>query len=330
MYTLTSYLRQILTIVIFTILGMSNTSIAQVSTNDVCLDGDCSPEIFSIQLDERPLPSVYTNERTDKFKQAYQTFLIIKNNDSQLQGWQIRYNAFELAGKSCLRYYQLESTFGDEYLHNNAFKQFVDQLDGGGGSIVQDGFNSSRRGINLENRMNRKCPSEVRATEKETGPRMENLPLEYNRMGIALGYFDEEGNILKALEEPEKPDTYTPPTRKPSKKERIARMKEKVAELPEEFVIQQRPTKLTEAYQAAQPKMDELQDFSQQAKPELAGLEDIQKQLNDVAEQLKDLQNTQLKFPKQDLNDQLEDQRKRNKALEDQAQELAKQEENLD
>jgi len=207
---------------------LSNLSVIQAQKNTICKEGDCSQEVFKIQLNEPLTPSsgTYNSQRTDNFIQAYKAFQQIKTTYANTYAWKIKFESSQLGGKSCLRHYQLESRFGNEYLQNAEFKKFIDANASNADDFEKDGFKNARKGNNLKTRMNSNCPDKAKESEKGTNP--QDLPMAYHNLGIRLGYFDNQGNILKPVLEP----TFIKDLSKLSKRKQVAALKEKVNNLP--------------------------------------------------------------------------------------------------
>ncbi|KAA3631929.1 MAG: hypothetical protein DWQ02_15620, partial [Bacteroidetes bacterium] len=231
---------------------------SQTSTDPICQEGDCPVEIFNIKLNEPIQPEQYTAERTENFKQAYLVFRAIKAELQTKLDWRDKYDAFQLGGASCLRYYQLESAFGHEFLKNPEFKAFIEKDDPEGAKqMTQNGFRSSRRAANLSIRMDSNCPDQKRTAEKKGGTALSATKNEYQELGYALGYFDKDGNVIKELEQPKE---YKPRDRM-SKNERVERLNQKVAELPIGPEEQQQLEKAAQDLKTAAPKFEGLKNF---------------------------------------------------------------------
>ncbi|MEM8524533.1 MAG: hypothetical protein AAGG68_07805 [Bacteroidota bacterium] len=189
---------------LLTILLLTSTFLL-LAQNDICQDTDCPTALFSIST-------------TGDIQQAYLQFQQLKNSYAKDAAWQSKRDASQIGGQSCLRHYQLESFFASEYVKNKAFRQFVDQQ-GGGNDYVENGFENSRKGINLKKRMEMSCPSEVKAVEKQQEVDLDNLPSEYQQLGKELGYFDEQGNPTEAFVQKEKErETKEQPAKKKVRK----------------------------------------------------------------------------------------------------------------
>lgn len=89
---------------------------AQAQDQTICQEGDCSPAVFTIKMDEPTFPpnGQFTKQRTERIQEAYLAFLKIKKTYNQREAWKSKYAASQLGGKSCLRHYQLESYFSHE------------------------------------------------------------------------------------------------------------------------------------------------------------------------------------------------------------------------
>ncbi|MCF8246869.1 MAG: hypothetical protein K9J37_06430 [Saprospiraceae bacterium] len=227
------------------------TSLQAQSNAAICQDGDCPSSVFSIQLDEPLKPESFSSDRTERFQQAYLSFLPIKNGYARNDDWQDEYEDSQLGGKSCLRHYQLEAMFAHEYVQNADFKKFVDGNAPNASSFVQDGFASSRKGLNLAKRMKDNCPKEVKDVQDKKGPSLDDFPPTYQRLGQELGYFDEKGKMLKPLDAPEEQQDDS----KLNKKEQIAQLKQQVDQLPVGQEMKDKIGGVKNALGAARPKL---------------------------------------------------------------------------
>ena len=242
---------------------------AQTDPKSICKEGDCSPAIFNIKMNEpsEPIPAGnFTKERTDRFKQAWLSFQNIKKGYAESSEWKAKYKASQLGGKSCLRHYQFESYFANEYVQNADFKKFVDSQASNADNYLENGFESSRKGLNLERRMKRNCPDEFKEVEKAEGPSLVDLPKEYQKQGQQLGYFDEKGNILKPLPVDEKPQ------KKLSKRKQVEQLKQRVSQLPAGSETKQKVDNIAQDLEAAKPKSKKLGSFLKKMLPMAAAL----------------------------------------------------------
>lgn len=234
-------------------------SLGQAQTNNpICAEGDCPTAIFSIQLDEplKPTPlSIFSSQRTEQFKKAYLSFQQIKSSYTSNEDWTDKYEDSQLGGKSCLRHYQLEAQFAYEYVQNPDFKKFVDSKGSDANkSYVKDGFENSRKGMNLSTRMGSSCPDELKELSNKKGPSMNDLPTTYQQLGKELGYFDEKGNLLKPLDTPP-PASKDEDLSKLSKRKQISALKERVQELPVGQAMKDKIGGVKNALGAARPKL---------------------------------------------------------------------------
>ena len=276
--------------ILFIFLGLSSTTIFAQSTGDpVCADGDCSTQFLDIKLEETLQTSTLDSRRTDQFKAAYFRVKQLKQGHEVDGGWKYKYRTNGLNGKSCVRLYQLEGQLVYEYQQNPAFKQFIEQNESDVETWKENGFQSSRKAINMRTRMNDQCPQELKKMDKDEAPKLEDLPPTYMKLGITQGYFDEKGKRTeKKMEDfaPQKtvednPDskdkvatnsnnpssnnaasnssnsTKKDPT-KMSKKEQIADLKDRVSKLP--------------VGPNTKNKIDGIKNGLTKAKPKLGGL----------------------------------------------------------
>jgi uncharacterized coiled-coil DUF342 family protein len=231
---------------------------AQQKNADICKEGDCSANLFSIRLSE-PLqpspPNSYSSERTKHFKEAYQAFQKIKMTYAQKDKWKEKWHESQLGGKSCMRHYQLEAQFSYEYLHNPDFKKFVDSSSSTVGSVVQNGFDSSRKGLNLSRRMSSNCDEEVKDLESKPGPSLAELPKTYQKLGQELRYFDEDGKLMKPLD---LAASTGQDISKMSKGKQVKALKEQLSQMPFEQVMNDKIGGLQNTLGGAQSKLTGL------------------------------------------------------------------------
>lgn len=101
-------------------------SLSGQTGKNVCDEGDCASAILGLEIVVPSGPAVYNQARTDAFIEAFEDFEKAKASYANSPDWKADYEAFNLGGKSCLHHYRLEETFGDEYLNNPGFKQYID------------------------------------------------------------------------------------------------------------------------------------------------------------------------------------------------------------
>ncbi|RME05411.1 MAG: hypothetical protein D6816_08935 [Bacteroidetes bacterium] len=236
---------------IFLLFISVNISVAQ-NASSICGNGDCPSELFSIQLDGASGAGAADASRTERFKKAWQEFQKIKAGYTNDAAWKSKRDASMIGGKNCLRHYQLEAHFAHEYAQNPEFKKFLD-AQGVGNGFTESGFQSSRKGINLKRRMESQCPNELKDLEKNSQPPLQDLSAVYQKLGRALGYFDEQGNLLKPLDPPPAPAGQD--LSKMNKKQTIAYLKDQVAALP--------------VGQTTKSKIDDVKQGLEKAKPRL-------------------------------------------------------------
>ncbi|GJM35852.1 MAG: hypothetical protein DHS20C18_48530 [Saprospiraceae bacterium] len=314
---------------------------AQIAPGNICSDRDCLEEVLNIKLDDplQPAPSEgYSNERTKHFKEAYLAFQGVKEKYAQNPKWQSKYSASQLGGKNCLRHYQLESYFGNEYIQNPAFKAFIDAQGVDGEQFKQLGFNSSRQGLNLEKRMSSQCPQALKKLDKKQGPNMEGVRIAYDKIGRDLGYFDEKGrptqNFMameqerqnKAKEEQAnaKPKKSTP--KKLSKKKRIEQMKSQVAQLPTGTATQQKMNEASEDLISAASNLDKLDEDVNNAMsvvddflPQSVSLKEI---IEDTGDSVDKLSTFKPKSPRPGLSDKLKKLSEQDKAISEEVKDI--------
>ncbi|MEM9526150.1 MAG: hypothetical protein AAGA31_06045 [Bacteroidota bacterium] len=203
-----------------------------LAAQDICDDNNCSEELDKIKLEQPsdPVDGVYSTERTDAFRLAYDQFKSIKNDHQASTDWQSKYNTSSLGGRKCLMYYDLESRFAYEYDKNPAFKAYIDRIESNPKAFQQSGFESSRRGMNLQRRLGDNCPKEVLKSEKDGTSELNDRKAVYQRLGEVQGYWDEQGNTLKPLEVI--PPASATPTKKKSKKQQVEELTQAVSALP--------------------------------------------------------------------------------------------------
>lgn len=301
------------------VFSLFNHLFAQTAPDDICKNGDCSPEIFSIQLNEALHPNppeTYSTQRTAHFIAAYKSFQQIKNTYTQQPGWQTKYDEFQLGGKNCLRHYQLDSHFAHEYLKNPDFKKFLEETDTDAANSIRNGFRSSRRGLNLERRMRLNCSREVKKVEQQQAPMLSDLPNIYQKLGQELGYFDKDGNLLKPLESlPSEAEV-----------EQIEQMKEQVSQLPVGPDTKDKIDKINDDLQSARPRVNTLLGLIEGLAPLVATVLPIPAILMANAGRIKDvlsnLLGKKLKFPKVGLFDKIKNLFNKSEKLSEKAQEL--------
>ncbi len=298
---------------------------AQPAPDAICEEGDCPESIFDIQLNESTLPAIPSADRTSRFEQAYRSFKTIRAGRYKNLDWREKYDAFQLGGHTCLRYYQLESAFGKEYLDNPDFKAFVDKEDPEGArQIVHNGFRSSRRGLNLAKRMESHCAEKVDKTEKKGGAPISDTKQNYQDLGESLGYFDEKGNIIKNL----KPPKEYKPRKRMSKKERVENLQNKVAELPLGATAKEKMDKISNGLNQAKPKFQGLKNFLSAFSPLVSAFlptpAGLLSNIGNVGNVLGKLLDVKLKFPKIGLFDKIKSLFGNGKKLKDRAQGLVK------
>jgi DNA repair ATPase RecN len=311
-------------VVFFVFMLLSFTAvIAQTNSIDICKEGDCPESIFAIQLNESPTSEQYTSERTEKFKQAYNAFKPIREVSQANLDWREKYDAFQLGGACCLRYYQLESTFGKEFLNNSAFKAYVEKEDPKGAKqLARNGFRSSRRASNLARRMESRCPERKAFSETKGKTPVSTTEKEYQELGQSLGYFDDKGNQIKELEPPKE---YKP-RKQMSKRERVENLNNKVAALPIGPQAREKLDKVSGDLKKATPKFEGLKNFISAFSPlvssflpnPISSLASIEK----ITDLLGKLKNVKLKFPKLGLIDKIKSLFGKGNKLKDKAQEL--------
>ncbi|MBK8493055.1 MAG: hypothetical protein IPL49_19760 [Saprospirales bacterium] len=300
--------KNFLTAILFFALAASGL---HAQSNPVCEEGDCPADIFSVQLDES-LQGQITPKRTEQFKTAYLQVKEIKTTFAQHDPtWESRYNANALGGRNCVRLNQMESHFAFEYERNPDFASFIDQNEPDIQAFKENGFESSRRALNLKNRMDRHCPQEIKKVEKEKGPSLEDLPDVFMKLGQVLGYFDEEGNMIKPLKNfseagPDADEVNEIDFSTLSKGKKVNYLKDKVNQLPIGQEKQDQISGLTEGLKAARPSQDQLDKSLKDLEPRFAALlpraPGLQGKLETNRETLRNLQAFKPKNPKRDLS----------------------------
>lgn len=290
-------------------LSVLTVTLLQAQTDDVCEDNGCSPDIFSVRLDQ-PLQGAVTPQRTAQFKTAYLQVKQIKSTLSQDPAWESQYNANQMGGRSCLRLNQLESNFAFEYENNPDFQKFIDQNEEDILAFKEDAFESSRRALNLETRMGKHCPQEVKKVEKAGEPSLEDQPKVFMKLGQVLGYFDEKGNMIKPLKPVSEEVEEKKPEKKLSKKEQVAELQEQVSGLPLGPQKSAEVAAIAEGFKAARPKQDQLHNSLEGLEPRFAALQPqpsaIQNKLETNKDALHDLQSFKPQFPKNDLSPKID------------------------
>lgn len=176
-----------------------------IQAQNPCKEGDCPPEVLSIQLDV-PLKAdpAQLATRTEQFKAAYLKVKNLKEAQAKTPGWSQKNKDGLLVGPSCVRMFQLEGLFAYEYEQNPQFKSFIGQQEPNIRAFRKRGFESSTKANNLEARMRNKCEKQLKKLEQDKGPSIKDLPTIYRKIGEVLKYFDEKGNLKIPSEKEEK------------------------------------------------------------------------------------------------------------------------------
>lgn len=254
------------------VLFLLTVSILPAQTS-ICDDDACSPELDDINLDlpRDPAGGQYTDARLATFSNAYNRFRAVRENQQASPGFRERYATSDLGGRRCLKYYDLDSRFAYEYDKNPAFATYVDQLEPDAAAFQRRGFESSRRGMNLQARLERDCPREARRSEKDGTSELADRRAVYQRLGEVQGYWDEAGNTLKPLEAiPAAPANAT--GRRKSKKQRVEDLTQALAALPAGPATQDKIDQLTSGYDKVSQRADQLTDKLGQATQLIDGL----------------------------------------------------------
>ncbi|MEM1324646.1 MAG: hypothetical protein AAGI23_01770 [Bacteroidota bacterium] len=236
---------------------------AQNNTDNICEDNDCPTALFDISIDQPTQTTTYSKARTERIQQAYLQFEQIKTTYANKATWQVKRNASQVGGKSCIRHYQLESFFANEYIKNADFKTFIDQ-NGVISNYVEQGFESSRKGLNLQRRMELQCRGEVRKVTKQTGLKLAELPVAYMQLGQQLGYFDNEGNPTSAFVQKEKERQAV---EQMTDNQQIAALKDQVAQLIDQNVALQTIDRTATQLKTASTKANKLVSFLEDVIP---------------------------------------------------------------
>jgi len=218
-------------------------------TNDICQDKDCPTSLLSIKLPS-PSEGAQSPQRTEQYKNAYLKVKQLVKQSEQNADWNGKYAANQLGGSSCLRMYDLEGYFAEEYNQNPGFKVFVDQQESDIKAFKERGFESSRRAINLRRRMQSQCPEQLKeGKEKEKGTKNA-----FQELGQELGYFDEQGNVLKPFVPPT-PSESVEDIESLSKRKQIQHLKEKVSQLPVGPETKNKLSNIKDGLNKAKPKL---------------------------------------------------------------------------
>lgn len=167
---------------------------------DICQDGDCPKGIYSNNIGVPPIGNI-SPERTEKVKNAYLIFKGMKVQKTQNADWAKNYKANNLNGKDCMRMNELDAFFAHEYEQNNDFKNFINTIETNSKDFLESGFQACRRAINIYTRLKSNCPNELRKIKDTQFPTSDEVRKIYQKLGVVLGYFDEQGNQLKPLKD---------------------------------------------------------------------------------------------------------------------------------
>lgn len=240
---------------------MASALAAQTAPDPICENKACSEAINDIRLEAPVLPGPggYDAARTSEFETAYLAFKQIKDSYAADTEWQAKYRSNQLGGANCIRYYDIEGRISHEYEKNAEFKAFVDSEESDIAGFQKDGFESSRRRLNLTTRFDRNCPKQLRDAEKEGLTSKEESKAIYDKLGQVQGYWDEKGNILKPLEAIPVEEEEEPQGRM-SKKEQVEQLTETVNNLPLGQETKDKLNKLSQNLNDLGPKAKTLTD----------------------------------------------------------------------
>ena len=237
------------------------------STSDPCAEGDCAPTILTTNINHSLDIDANANnsQRTEDFKKAYKTIRQFQQVHQIKPDWQGKYDASTLTGKSCLKYYQLVSHLGYEYNQNSDFKTYIDANNSNSQGFTEEAFEHSRRSQNLKQRINKKCPEDLKNI---TQPSLDELTTVFMKLGQILGYFDAQGQMIKQLE-PINNNTASNQSTK-SKRQQIIDLKATVAQLPVGQSAKDKVKNVTDALNKATPRINALQNILSSLAPRLS------------------------------------------------------------
>lgn len=160
-----------------------------LTAQSICDDDRCDAALDDIRLDEPrdPVGGEYDAARLAAFTQAYDRFRTVEQGHRADGAWVSQYELSNLGGRRCLRFYDLESRFAYEYDKSADFRAYVDASGADPATFRRRGFESSRRGMNLQSRLDRDCPDQVRRSEREGTSELEDRRQTYQHLGVVQG-----------------------------------------------------------------------------------------------------------------------------------------------
>ena len=238
------------------LLLVSSSLVAQ----SICDDDTCSDELERIELNQPrdPADGSYTAARTDAFKQAYDQFKQIKDQQEADAGFRDKFRTSALGGRKCLLYYDLDSRFAYEAEKNPDFKAYVAGKEVDPDAYMRHAFESSRRGMNLQRRLDDNCPREIRKSEKDGTATLDDRRAVYQELGVQQGYWDRQGNTLKQLEAIPAAEPVADSGGRKSKKQQVEELTQAVNALPVGQDTKDKINKLAQDAGNLAPKADEL------------------------------------------------------------------------
>ncbi len=222
-------------LVVMLVVGAGALAAQSGSDNPVCQDDTCSEALEKINLNEPrdPVGGTYTAQRLNAFKQAFDQFKQIKDQQEADAGFREKFRTSSLGGRKCLLYYDLDSRFAYEADKNADFEAYIRSKEADYDAFMRHGFESSRRGMNLNRRLESNCPRQIRKSEKDGTTDFADRGAVYQSLGEQQGYWDDKGNTLKQLEAiPEAAPATAGGDKKRSKKQQVEDLTQAVAGLP--------------------------------------------------------------------------------------------------
>lgn len=151
----------------------------------------------------------------------------------------------------------MDSRFAYEADKNPDFATYIRSQESDYDAFMRHGFESSRRGMNLNRRLESNCPRQIRKSEKDGTTDFTDRGNVYQSLGEQQGYWDDQGNTLKPLEAVPAP---AEPAERLSKKERVEQLTNQVAALPTGAPTTDKLNDLMQGVQDLVPQASGLQD----------------------------------------------------------------------
>ena len=134
-------------------------------------------------------------------------------------------------------------------------------------------------------RMRDKCASDVKSMDRGNGPSTEETPEAFQELGVDLGYFDRDGNVLKEMKSLSGDEEAVTEAPKLSKKKRIELLETKLAELELGATVQSRIEAIKADLQTTEAEITSIDESTSAIKTQISQLETTHKELSSKLEQ---------------------------------------------